>query len=268
MEEIRARVDEFVDDPGTAEALKPYYRQFCKRPCFNDQYLPTFSRPNVTLVDTEGRGVERITKHAVIAGGETYELDCLIYATGFEVGTDYTQRAGCEIFGRGGQSLREKWAEQVATFHGMLSRGFPNCFFMGGIQSGVTPNFTELYGEQSQHIAYVVKHARNEGWETLEASEQAEANWVATILESAKSNQDFQLSCTPGYYNNEGHDNPLAQQNSPYGEGSIQFFARLAEWRNAGGFEGLEFERNRADATGRGYYKHGSDGTCTICSDV
>jgi len=242
MEEIRARVDEFVDDPGTAEALKPYYRQFCKRPCFNDQYLPTFSRPNVTLVDTEGRGVERIAKHAVIAGGETYELDCLIYATGFEVGTDYTQRAGCEIFGRGGQSLREKWAEQVATFHGMLSRGFPNCFFMGGIQSGVTPNFTELYGEQSQHIAYVVEHARNEGWETLEASEQAEASWVATILESAKSNQDFQLSCTPGYYNNEGQpgEGP-GWFGGTYGGGAPAFFKLLKDWRKQGELSGVEF---------------------------
>ena len=97
MEQIRARVDAIVKDPATAEALKPWYRQFCKRPCFHDEYLPTFNRPNVTLVDTEGQGVERITETGVVVDGDEYELDCLIYATGFEVGTDYTRRAGYEV---------------------------------------------------------------------------------------------------------------------------------------------------------------------------
>ena len=131
MEQIRARVDSIVRDQQTAEALKPYYRQFCKRPCFHDEYLDTFNRPNVTLVDTKGKGVERVTPKGVVFGGVEYELDCLIYATGFEVGTDYTRRAGYEIFGRDGLSLTEKWASGVATLHGMHSRGFPNCFIMG-----------------------------------------------------------------------------------------------------------------------------------------
>ena len=73
-------------DPATAEALKPYYRQFCKRPCFHNEYLEPFNRPNVTLVDTKGKGVERITKKGVVVEGREYELDCLIYASGFEVG--------------------------------------------------------------------------------------------------------------------------------------------------------------------------------------
>ena len=179
MEEIRARVDEFVHDPETAEALKPYYRQFCKRPCFHDDYLGTFDRPNVTLVDTQGRGVERITKRGVVVDGREYELDCLIYATGFEVGTDYSRRAACEIVGRNGLSLTDKWADGISTLHGLLSHDFPNCFFMGGIQSGVTPNFTELYNEQSQHIAYVIDQARKRGVDTIEASARAEADWVS-----------------------------------------------------------------------------------------
>src|SRR5581483_2147419 len=111
MEEIRARVDTIVNDPATAEALKPYYNQFCKRPCFHDEYLDTFNRPNVTLVDTQGKGVERITEKGVVANGREYEVDCLIYATGFEVGTSYTRRSGYELYGRGGQSLSEKWAD-------------------------------------------------------------------------------------------------------------------------------------------------------------
>src|SRR3954468_13707292 len=110
MNQVRARVDEIVQDPATAEKLKPWYRQFCKRPCFHNEYLETFNRPNVTLVDTDGKGVDRITPHGVVAGGREYELDCLIFATGFEVGTDYCRRAGMQIFGRSGMSLTEWWS--------------------------------------------------------------------------------------------------------------------------------------------------------------
>jgi len=134
MEQIRARVDSVIQEPATAEALKPYYNQFCKRPCFHDEYLATFNRPNVTLVDTAGRGVEAITEKGVVAGGVEYELDCLIFATGFEVGTSYARRAGYEIEGRDGVTLTQKWAEGISTLHGLHSRGFPNCFIMSNTQ--------------------------------------------------------------------------------------------------------------------------------------
>jgi cyclohexanone monooxygenase len=241
MEQIRARVDSVVSDPDTAEALKPYYRQFCKRPCFHDDYLPTFERPNVTLVDTQGKGVERITKNAVIVDGEAYELDCLIFATGFEVGTGYTRRAGCEIVGRDGLSLTEKWSQDISTLHGMLSHGFPNCFLMGGMQSGVTPNFTELYNEQSQHIAYIVAHGLENGLRTMEATAQAEADWVDSIEASGNFSREFQLDCTPGYYNNEGKpgEGP-GWFGGSYGGGAIAFFDLLRKWREAGDLEGLD----------------------------
>ena len=128
MEQIRARVDTIVNDPNTAEALKPYYRQFCKRPCFHDEYLDTYNRPNVTLVAHRRPGVDRITEHGVVVGETEYEIDCLIYATGFEVGTDFTRRAGCEIIGRDGLTLTEKWHDGASTLHGMHTRGFPNLF--------------------------------------------------------------------------------------------------------------------------------------------
>jgi cyclohexanone monooxygenase len=241
MEQIRARVDSLVSDPATAEALKPYYRQFCKRPCFHDDYLPTFDRPNVTLVDTHGRGVEGITERAVVVDGRAVEVDCLIYATGFEVGTDYARRAGFEIVGREGLTLSEKWAKGVATFHGLQSHGFPNCFFMGGIQSGVTPNFTELYAEQSRHIAYVIEQGLKRGLRTVESSAEAEAEWVRTILERAAFNQDFQNSCTPGYYNNEGKpgEGP-GWFGGSYGGGAQAFFEILRSWRALNDLTGLE----------------------------
>jgi len=241
MEQVRARVDRLVSDPTTAASLKPWYRQFCKRPCFHDDYLPTFERDNVTLVDTEGRGVERITKRGVVVEGREYELDCLIFGTGFEVGTAYTQRADCEIVGRRGLTLTEKWARGVSTFHGLLSRGFPNCFFMGGMQSGITPNFTELYNEQSQHVAYVIAYGIENDLRSIEASEPAEAVWVRTIQESASSMGGYQAECTPGYYNNEGKpgEGP-GWFGGNFAGGAPAFFKVLRDWRAEGRLEGLE----------------------------
>ncbi|MCE2390767.1 MAG: NAD(P)/FAD-dependent oxidoreductase [Proteobacteria bacterium] len=243
MEQIRTRVDSIVSDPATAEALKPYYRQFCKRPCFHDDYLPTFERPNVSLIDTGGRGVERISERGVVVAGREYAVDCLIFATGFEVGTDYTRRAGFDLFGRGGLALSEKWADSVSTFHGVLSRGFPNCFFMGGIQSGVSPNFTELYNEQSRHIAHIVGRALERGARRVETSPEAEEDWVRTLQASASANLGFQQSCTPGYYNNEGRpgEGP-GWFGGNYGGGVHEFFQVLRQWRSRGDLQGLELE--------------------------
>jgi cation diffusion facilitator CzcD-associated flavoprotein CzcO len=240
MEQIRARVDAIIEDRKTAEALKPYYRQFCKRPCFHDEYLQTFNRPNVTLVDTKGRGVERITAKGVVCGGIEYEIDCLIYATGFEVGTDYSRRAGYEIHGRDGIGLTEKWAAGVRTLHGMHSRGFPNCFIMGNQQTGFTVNYPHMLSEQSLHIAYIVKHAIDRGARTVEVSAEAESEWVATIVRLARLARQFLEDCTPGYYNNEGKPGERSGQNGFYGGGSVEFFRILREWRAAGGLPGLE----------------------------
>jgi cyclohexanone monooxygenase len=242
MEQIRARVDELVDDPETAEALKPYYRQFCKRPCFHDEYLQAFNRPNVTLVDTDGRGVERITDKGIVANGVEYELDCIIFATGFEVGTSYSRRAGYEIVGRNGLTLTDKWADGMKTLHGFQTNGFPNCFFMGVTQGGFTANFPHLLNEQSIHIAYMIDQARNKNAHVLEASPEAEAGWVETIRQMAVFNQNFLESCTPGYYNNEG--NPEVARSllgSQYGGGPEAFFQILRDWREEGGMEGLDF---------------------------
>ncbi len=243
MEQVRARVDAVVKDGGTADALKPWYNQFCKRPCFHDEYLDAFNRPNVTLVDTQGRGVERITQNAVIANGRTYEVDCLIYATGFEVGTSYTRRAGYEIHGRDGLALTEKWSEGVATLHGMHARGFPNCFIMSNSQSGFTANYPHMLNEQSKHLAYIVAQCAGRQARTVEATQEAEDGWVQTIIASAILRQRFQEECTPGYYNNEGKPSALAARNGPYGAGPIAFVKLLEAWRAKGDLEGLEVGR-------------------------
>ena len=240
MEQIRARVDSIVDDPATADALKPWYRQFCKRPCFHDEYLQTFNRSNVTLVDTQGRGVERITETGVVANGVEYEVDCIIYATGFEVGTDYTRRSGYDLVGRDGQTLSKRWADGVRTLHGMHTRGFPNCLIVSNSQAGFTVNFPHMLNEQAKHLSYVIGEAMARGARTVEVAEQAEEAWVQTIIELSRFNRDFLESCTPGYYNNEGQPNEAARQNGPYGAGPNAFIRVIEDWRAEGNLAGLE----------------------------
>ena len=240
MEQIRARVDEIVADPATAEALKPYYRQFCKRPCFHDEYLDTYNRENVTLVDTHGRGVERITPTGIVVDGVEYDVDCIVYATGFEVGTEYTRRSGYELYGRDGMTLTDKWKDGASTLHGLHSRGFPNCFIFSNIQSGFTVNFPHMLNEQSKHVAYILANALTNGVRRIEASQEAEDAWVQTIIDLAQNAQKFLEECTPGYYNNEGKPGERAARNGSYGAGPVAFVQLLEAWRAAGTFDGLE----------------------------
>jgi cation diffusion facilitator CzcD-associated flavoprotein CzcO len=248
MESIRSRVDTIISDPNTADALKPWYRQFCKRPCFHDEYLDAYNRPNVTLVDTQGQGVSKITETAVVVGDREYQIDCLIYATGFEVGTDYTRRAGYEITGRDGLTLTGKWHDGASTLHGMHTRGFPNLLIFTLSQSGFTVNFPHALDEQSRHAAYILRHVLDNDLDTFEVTQEAEDAWVETILEMSQFNLDFLESCTPGYYNNEGKPNARGIRNGPYGGGSVQFFKLIAEWRDAGTLPGMELSKAAATA--------------------
>jgi cyclohexanone monooxygenase len=240
MERVRGRIDEVIEDPATAEAMKPWYRYLCKRPCFHDEYLPTFNRPNVTLVDTDGKGVDRITRRGVVANGQEYELDCLIFATGFDVSQNYTRRAGYEVTGRDGQKLSEKWSDRTSTFQSFFTRGFPNCFFMMGFQSGLTPNIPHSIEEQSQHLAYVIREVLDRGATTVEPTQQAEDAWCAEIDKGSPFLQ-IQASCTPGYFNDEGKVGETEGWLAGfYPEGSEALFAHFHEWRAEGKLEGLE----------------------------
>jgi cyclohexanone monooxygenase len=241
MEKIRARANEVVKDPETAESLKPYYRQFCKRPCFHDEYLKTYNRENVTLIDTNGKGLEKITEKGIYFDGKEYEVDCIIFATGFEVGTDYTRRSGYEIYGKQGLTLSEKWKDGLSSLHGMHCRGFPNTFFFGPAQGGFTANYTHSLDEQSIHLSYILKTMKEKKLNFVEASQESEEKWVETIINKARDMQAFQESCTPGYYNNEGKLN-TAPQNNVYGGGSLEFFKIMNKWRKKGKLEGLEMQ--------------------------
>jgi len=242
MNQIRGRVDRVVKDKKTADALKPWYRQFCKRPTFNDEYLPAFNRPNVTLVDTMGRGVDRITEKGLVFDGVEYEVDCIIFATGFEVGTAYTRRAGFEVYGRGGKTLTEHWTGGLKTLHGFYSSGFPNCFHMGLTQNAITANFPHMLEEQARHIADLIQHAQSQEARRLEPTEEAEAEWVETIKQKAMNAREFLEACTPGYYNNEGRlDENAGFVGALYGGGPVEFYDLVRKWRSDGQMKGLLF---------------------------
>jgi len=240
MNQIRARVDAIVKDPVTAAALKPWYRQFCKRPCFHDEYLQTYNRPNVRLIDTEGRGVQRLTETGVVANGQEYTVDCLIFATGFEVGTSYTRRAGYDIVGRGGKTLSQHWSGGLRTLHGLTTSGFPNCFFLGFTQTAITISVPQALNEQAQHVTHMVMESKSRGAQALEPTVEAESAYVQEVRDLARLGERFYRECTPGYYNSEGEaGNRRGFFSDFYGAGPLRFFEVLDRWRSDGKLAGL-----------------------------
>ncbi|PQM27097.1 monooxygenase [Sphingopyxis lindanitolerans] len=241
MNNVRARVDAVVKDPATAEALKPWFNIMCKRPCFHDEYLDTFNRPNVTLVDTNGQGVERISENEIWVGGKAYELDCLIYASGFDFQTpDMAKRNGFDLFGRGGISLTEKWQGGMKTYFGHFNAGFPNLFVQTATQGGLTSNVTHGLGELARHFVHMVTYCHEHGVRSFDATPQAEDMWQEKLRAAAGARRQYDIECTPGYYNNDGNPDADTGLQAFYQGGSVEFFEILEAWRNDGRFEGFE----------------------------
>ncbi len=242
MEEIRRRADAIVEDYATAQKLKAWYRQLCKRPCFHDTYLQAFNQPSTHLVDTDGKGVERITETGVVVAGVDYPLDCIIFASGFEVGTPFARRAGFDLTGRGGRKLSEHWAEGMRSQHGIHVHGFPNAFFVQPTQgANLISNVPHNLTESGKTIAAIVAHARATKATEVEVTRDAENAWVALLLTSV-GRMAGGPDCTPGYYNNEGRDpGPAARLNVGYPDGPKAYFAYIDAWRSSGEFAGLEF---------------------------
>jgi cyclohexanone monooxygenase len=242
MEEIRRRAETIVKDRETAEKLKAWYRQLCKRPCFHDSYLQAFNNPNTHLVDTDGKGVERITEAGVVVAGREYALDCIIYASGFEVGASAKRRWGFDVVGRDGVKLSDHWAGGMRSKHGIHVHGFPNLFLVGPTQgANLISNVPHNLTDSAKTIAAVLAHARDCGAKTVEVTKEAEDAWVSLLL-SGPGMMLASPDCTPGYYNNEGHDpGPAARLNVGYPAGAVAYFRYIEEWRRKGDFEGLAF---------------------------
>ncbi len=244
MERTRRRVDATVKDEATAEALKLYSHYFCKRPCFHDDYLEAYNRPNVSLVDTHGRGVERITAHGAVVEGREYPLDCLIFATGFDFLTDYCREAGMEVIGPGMLPLSKHWEEGPRTLYGIMSHGFPNFFTMSIAQAGAAVNYVHIADEQTRTIVHVITECMRRGIATAQPTQEAENAWVEEIVSGAKGRRAFLETCTPGYYNYEGKRERNAALNDFYAAGPMAYIKRLDDWRGKEDLPGLELTRH------------------------
>ncbi|NKZ09535.1 NAD(P)/FAD-dependent oxidoreductase [Mycolicibacterium septicum DSM 44393] len=245
MEEHRQRIDGLVKKPDVAAALKPYYRYLCKRPCFHDEYFDAYNRDNVTLIDCPA-GIERITERGPVVGGHQYDVDGIIYGTGFEAEvTPLPRRIGHDIVGRDGISLAEKWADGAASLYGMMSRGFPNMFVMPapGQQSVVTVNYTQLAVFGAEFVAGTVELLGKQGVEVFDVSADAEANWIQQIVDTYVDPSGVMSACTPSRLNNEGDPGAIRPRDTNYGRGFGDFFAYrelLETWLAAGEFDGLD----------------------------
>ncbi len=225
MMRIHKRIEESVVDKATAEALKPWYMFMCKRPCFHNDYLPTFNLPSVHLVDTRGKGVTEITAKGPLVDGVQYELDLLIYATGFEV-----QKTGIynRIVGRDGVDLEDKYRDGIRTLLGIHTQGFPNLFVMGGYQASFQFNLTDMLQTQGDHIAACIDYVRANGYATIDPTVDAEEWWVQEVI-AHRGKTSRNQECTPGYYNFEGESN--RRQDGNYNGGFKRYFEHQGEVR-------------------------------------
>ena len=247
MQMTRDRVDAIVDDGATAEALKPWYSVYCKRPCFSDHYLQSFNLPNVALIETGRAGVEAITPAGAVVNGVEHPLDCLIFATGFDTASSYAKRSGSmTIAGVDGLALDSKWENGLSTLHGMHTRGFPNCFVISQAQAGMSPNFPHMISEQALHLAHIVERCLDQGIATVEPMQKAENDWVGSIVEGVIARRHILENCTPGYYNNEGRGSVAGAKSGSFAAGPLAFAGLLREWREQGDFAGLEVDGARA----------------------
>ena len=248
MEEIRNIVDETVKNPEIASKLKAYYNQFCKRPTFNDFYLNTFNRPNVELIDVSStQGVEAINEKGIIANGKEYEVDCIIYASGFEITSSYERRLGIPIFGINDKSIYEHWKEGMRTMHGLMVSGFPNMYLCGGgfvFQLGA--NYAHGIDVQASHIAYTISQLRDRGIKSANVTVDAEERWIADQLQASDSGIFLGGSpdtCTPGYYNQEGTAKRYRNiKRETYGKGVGAYIKLLRQWREDGMLDGLDLD--------------------------
>ncbi len=242
MQEIRDRCDDVVDNPETAENLKAWYRQLCKRPCFHDEYLQAFNTPGTQLIHTDGKGVERITETGLVANGQSYDVDCIVFASGFEVGSDYTARAGFDPVGKNGIALSQAWADGMRTLHGLHVHGFPNAFIVQPNQAALLiSNVPHNIVDHANTISTVVAHAEAQNAAMVEPTQTAQDAWVDLVLSGAGL-MIGNTECTPGYYNNEGEG--ITEKNRHglgHPAGARAFFAHIAAWRDSGTFEGLTF---------------------------
>ncbi len=240
MRSVHARIEDIVEDQATAEALKPWFGAVCKRPTFNDEYLQSFNKPSVHLVHSPA-GVEKFTETGLVVDGKHYEVDCIVFATGFETGSSTAARYGYDIIGRGGVSMRDEFADGHKTLHGFFSRKFPNFVELGVSQNAYVVNFTYMLDRKARHAARILHHALAHHIATIEPDDAAQAVWVQLTRESGLARLFYFSTCTPGYYNGQG-DLQHGFWGDVYQGSEVEFWEMIDTWWEAGDFKGLELE--------------------------
>lgn len=263
QDSLRRRIADTVIDTETALNLQPWYYGFCKRPCFSDTFLETFNQPNVLLVDTDGKGVKDVTTKGVRIDDQEFELDAIIFGTGYILGGG-ADRGSIPIIGRGGQTFQQKCQSGLATLHGVCTNGFPNLFMPGPYQAGASANQVYVLDELAVHVAHIISQAsetiaqrsdRTSLRFSVEPSVEAENEWTWKVLSRAGALKGL-LNCTPGYWNREGlqlsgDQAVLAARFSIWGEGIKSFVTEIENWRNKGQLDGLEVVSRSHWSTGR-----------------
>jgi cation diffusion facilitator CzcD-associated flavoprotein CzcO len=255
--DVREHVAQVVKDKKTAESLTPWYPTWCKRPTFSDHYLQAFNNENVHLIDTDGKGIDRVTPHGVVASGQEYPLDILVLSTGYRSPAtrgDPGSKAGIEIVGRNGRTISEKYEEEgICTLHGVCTNGFPNLFYQSAAQAGATANYMHTLDLLSEHIASIIAKGfkrSSSGSVIIEASYDAETAWGMRLAQNAAYFSSLVI-CTPGYNNAEGEafDMPPANDQMAmlkrakaaiWAAGIVDFARVLETWRGNGDLEGFE----------------------------
>ncbi|KAL5334679.1 hypothetical protein BJX70DRAFT_377415 [Aspergillus crustosus] len=253
--EIRSRVQKIVHSPAAADVLAPWYPGWCKRPCFHDEYLHAFNRPNVQLVDIRHGGISHFTPKGLVANGVEYELDAIILSTGYTVPVTRASpagRANISVTGRAGVTMEAKWANGLATLHGVMTRDLPNLFFAGTSQAGACVNLIYAVDQNAIHVAHILSEARRRlpadySRLVIQPTHEAEEAWTMEILKRAAGFRGI-AGCTPGYLNGYGMDasslSPEEQGKmarlAAWGEGIASYVHELEAWRSTGDLGGIE----------------------------
>jgi cyclohexanone monooxygenase len=183
---VKGKIRQIVKDPAVAELLMPDHIYACKRPCLDTNYFETYNRPNVTLVDIRNEGIERITEKGILAKGREYELDCIVFATGFDAMTGSLNRIN--IRGKGNWALKDKWAEGPRAYLGLSSAGFPNLFTITGPGSpSVLANMIPAIEQHVNWIGECLEYMRKNRFQTIEATGAAEDPWLVQVQNAANA---------------------------------------------------------------------------------
>ncbi|KAJ6006028.1 hypothetical protein N7451_003972 [Penicillium sp. IBT 35674x] len=250
---IHARVDREVEDPATAEKLKPWYPVWCKRPLFHDDYLKAFNQDNVTLVDTDGKGVDGITADSLIIDDKMYQADIVIFATGFRAPPAGTpaEKANMSVIGLNGVSMSEEWSRfGPTTLHGVIDAKFPNLFLSGPQQASTSGNYRFGLDEYAKHVSYILTEAKRRAngvhFAVVPFDEAAEDWGMQVMMQSAP--MGVALGCTPGYFNLEGDlDRALKEperqmalaRSGIWGSGIEHWLQIIEDWRANGDMRGI-----------------------------